>query len=267
MKKLITIIGIAAATLAGAQGQIQITSNVPITVNFDNLNTNFGGAYNSTGGSSAFPTTQTLTTPFTIYSGSTNPALVVTAFNDFDPGGVYSNTGTYNSANSWRALRDASTSDLSLGVKDSGTARFVLRLQNNSGSELNSFSINYDVEQYSRGASASTFTFDYGTVSPTGAFVTTGVTGGSAVTAVTGTDGNLATVLSTSRSATISTSIAANSEIFLRWTYNHVSGTSPHMGIDNIVVTAVPEPSTWALIGLGAAFGLWQMRRKLSAQS
>ncbi len=29
-----------------------------------------------------------------------------------------------------------------------------------------------------------------------------------------------------------------------------------------ITATAVPEPSTWALIGLGSAFVLWRMRRK-----
>jgi|GEM_PF-4283056 len=264
MKKTLTIIGLAVATLAGAQAQILVSHGSPITVNFNNLNTNFGGNYNSTGGSAPFTTNSTVTTPYTVYSGSTNPALVVSVGTDFDPGGVYSNTGTYVASNSWRALQDGTSSDLSLGYKNSGTGRFVLRLQNNTGAALDSWSISYNVEQYSRGGSASTFTFDYGLVSPTGTFITTGLTGGAAVTASTGSDGNLASVSSTARVASISTSIAAGSEIFLRWSYNHVSGTSPHMGIDDIVVSAVPEPSTWALIGLGSAFMLWNLRRKRS---
>ncbi len=263
MKKLLTIIGLAAATLAGTQAQILMNYNSAITLNFNNLNTNFGGAYNSTGGSSTFTSgTATVTTPYTIYSGSTNPALVITAFNDFSPGGVYSNTGTYDSANSWRALQNASTTDLALGMKNSGTGRFVLRLQNNTSQALDSWSISYNVEQFSRGASASTITFDYGLISATGSFITTGLTGGSAVTATTGTDGNLASVLSTGRTATIATSIAAGSEIYLRWTYNHASGTSPHLGVDDIVVSAVPEPKTWVMIGIGSAFMLWNLRRR-----
>ena len=264
MKKLLAIIGLAAASLSGANAQILMSFGTPITVNFNNLNTNFGSTYNSSGGSSTFPTAQTVTNPFTIYSGSTNPALVVTAFNDFDPGGVYSNTGSYSDANSWRALQNGSSNDYSLGLKNSGTARFVLRLQNNTLSALDTWSISYDVEQYSQGASATTFTFDYG-LSPTGTWITTGLIGGAAVTATTGAVGsgvNLGTVLSTNRTATISSSIAAGAEIFLRWNYNHGSGTSPHMGIDNIVVSAVPEPTTWALIGIGSAFALWRTRRR-----
>ncbi|MFA7344138.1 MAG: PEP-CTERM sorting domain-containing protein [Terrimicrobiaceae bacterium] len=263
MKKILAIIGLAAVTLAGGQAQILVNYNSATTLDFNNLNTNFGGTYNATGGSSPFTSgTATVTTPYAIYSGSTNPALVITAFNDFDPGGVYSNTSTYDSATSWRALQDANTTDLSLGMKNSGTGRFVLRLKNSTAQALDSWSISYNVEQYSQGASPSTITFDYGLSSPTGTFITTGLTGGSAVTATTGTAGNLATVLSTSRTATIATSIAADGEIYLRWTYNHVSGTSPHLGVDDIVFTAVPEPKTWLLIGIGSAFMLWNLRRR-----
>jgi len=45
---------------------------------------------------------------------------------------------------------------------------------------------------------------------------------------------------------------------------------SPNTGtftgqFDDIVITAIPEPSTWALIGLGGAFVLWRLRRKGNA--
>jgi hypothetical protein len=45
------------------------------------------------------------------------------------------------------------------------------------------------------------------------------------------------------------------------------SGTRDSMGLDNfaINVTPVPEPSTYALLGVGAAVGLWVLRRRRSA--
>jgi hypothetical protein len=47
-----------------------LISGAPVTLNFDNLNTSFGGAYNSTGGASTFPAVVLGTTPITIYSAS-----------------------------------------------------------------------------------------------------------------------------------------------------------------------------------------------------
>jgi hypothetical protein len=36
------------------------------------------------------------------------------------------------------------------------------------------------------------------------------------------------------------------------WTYDQNAGT----------LTVIPEPSTWALIGVGSAFVLWRLRRR-----
>jgi hypothetical protein len=42
--------------------------------------------------------------------------------------------------------------------------------------------------------------------------------------------------------------------------YNNNQGPDQNLGFNNLSV--VPEPSTYALLGLGAAFGLWQIRRR-----
>jgi hypothetical protein len=42
--------------------------------------------------------------------------------------------------------------------------------------------------------------------------------------------------------------------------YSNNQGPDQNFGINNLSV--VPEPSTYALLGLGAAFGLWQFRRR-----
>lgn len=42
--------------------------------------------------------------------------------------------------------------------------------------------------------------------------------------------------------------------------YTSAQGSGENVGFNNLSV--VPEPSTYALLGLGAAFGLWQIRRR-----
>jgi hypothetical protein len=45
------------------------------------------------------------------------------------------------------------------------------------------------------------------------------------------------------------------------------SAATPGVLVDSIQVEHVPEPSTWALIGIGTAFVLWRIRRKKAARS
>lgn len=259
--KSITLALVATSVLAASSSHAALSIGTsPITLNFNNLDTNFGGAYNSSGGSTVFPVnTTTGTAPIVIYSGANGTEFTVSN-NDFSPGGVYSNTAVYSNSNSFRALRDGLTSDLSLGVKESATRNFILLLRNNTGVTVPAWNLAYDIEQYSKGGSASTFSFSYSLDGTS--FVTTNLTGATLVTADNATpiDVNLASVLSTSRNGVISESVANGGDIFFRWTYTHASGTSTHMGIDNIVVTAIPEPSA-ALLGAFGALALLRRRR------
>lgn len=227
-----------------------LISNSPVTLNFNNLNTNFGGAYNSTGGTSTFPTIVLGTTPIVVYSGSGGTEFTVSN-NDFNPGGVYSNTGTYSNLNSFRALQDGSSSDLAIGVKNSSTIDFILIMKNNTGSAVGTWNVDYFVEQYSKGASATTVGFSYSLNGTT--YITTNLSGGGSVVAnnTSPVDSNVGTVISTSRSAVVTENIAHNADIYFRWRYAHVSGTSAHIGLDNITVTAIPEPGAALLGGLG----------------
>jgi len=49
---------------------------------------------------------------------------------------------------------------------------------------------------------------------------------------------------------------------FLRYTLDGASSVSGNNRIDNLQITAVPEPSTWALIGIGAFVMIWNLRRR-----
>ena len=258
MNKLNRILLLAVLSISGsAKAQILI-GDAPLTLNFNNLNTDYGGAFDATGGSNLFPLTASAST--TIYAGATNPALT-TSYNDFSPGGVYSNTGTYSNSNSMRALRDGASNDYALGLKVSADHSFVLRMQNNGTDGISVWTIDYSVEQYSLGGSATDVLFSYSLNGSS--FITTNLTGASAVTALTGTDSNLASVSSTARTGVVSELIPVGGEIYFRWTFDYKSVSASHIGIDDVTVTptAVPEPSM-ALLSLAAGCVLTKRRRK-----
>ena len=259
IKSILPVAMVASSFGITADAALLISSS-PVTLNFNNLNTNFGGSYNSTGGTATFPTVVLGTAPITIYSGVGGVEFTVNN-NDFNPGGVYSNTGTYSNSNSIRALRDGSTSDLALGVKDSAVRDFTLIMRNDTGSTVGTWNVDYLIEQYSKGTSPTTFGFSYSLDGTT--YTTTNVSGGANVVANTTTpvDVNLASIISTSRNAVITESVANGSDIYFRWKYTHISGTSTHMGIDNITITAVPEPDAVALSGAVGVLGIFRRRR------
>jgi len=258
LRSAASVLILVLATCSIKAQTILSSINQTISINFDNLNTNFGDAHTASGGSSLFPTATdaTGTNPTTIFTGLTF------SNDDFNPGGIYSNTDSYNSSNGARALRDGSSSDLAFGLKDSTDRSITLQVQNSTGSTISQWSVSYAIEQYSQGGSATQFTLSYSLNGSS--FTTTHLSGGSPFVSQTGADGNLSSVVATSMAATVSESVANGSSIYLRWTYNHDTGTSVHLGIDDISVSAIPEPSTYAAIIGGVALlgAIWHRRRK-----
>lgn len=53
----------------------------------------------------------------------------------------------------------------------------------------------------------------------------------------------------------------ASSPMFDGYAGMYINNTNTNPKFDNFSVTTVPEPSTWALIGLGSTFMLWNLRR------
>ena len=57
--------------------------------------------------------------------------------------------------------------------------------------------------------------------------------------------------------------LAPGETLFIRWQDTNETGNDAGLAIDNFALgAAVPEPQTWALIGLGAFFMIWNLRRK-----
>ena len=141
---------------------------------------------------------------------------------------------------------------------------------NQTGADISSFNVSWDIEQYTQGGRPTKIDLDY---NPNGAGATqAGIVGTTLTTAQTGTPTTGANLpggtspgggppIITSRSVSISlgTPLANGQSIDFRWitTGNDPSGANAHFAVDNLSVTAIPEPSTvWISACLAALLGL-----------
>jgi hypothetical protein len=243
-KTLLTIIGLTAMASSAMFGQVLINNlNVPVTENF------------STWNGSAVPTN---------FSASG-----LTTFSGF-----YNLDGAYLNSNAYYAFRDNSSSPvIGLGGKrgTSGGVFLNWSLTNNTGSNITEFSITWTAYQYTEWGRATTFTLN--SYNPNGSgFTSVGVNSttftASAQASPTASSGvNLSTITSSSQSATITlaTPLLDGQSILIGWSMGNGAGSqgNAHVGLSNISLTAIPEPSTAILLGLGAMAIF--LRRKLAS--
>jgi hypothetical protein len=145
---------------------------------------------------------------------------------------------------------------------------------NQTGADISEFSVSWDVEQYTQGGRATRIDFDY---DPNGAGPTqAGIVGTTLTTATTVAAGgplpgeNLPSPIITSRTVSISlaTPLANGQPIDFRWVTlpvdpnNPGNGGNAHFGVDNLSVTAIPEPSAAWLCGWGCIAGLTRVLRR-----
>ena len=140
-----------------------------------------------------------------------------------------------------------------LGVKpdnnDFNPGTITLRVQNSTGVAVGAWAISYDLFTFNNTNSSSTFNFEYST---------TGVRAFTPVPAVNfsspgAADAIPAWVSQGTKSATIAASVANTGILFLRWTSTDSSamgGTRDSLALDNISVSAVPEPTAFLFGGL-----------------
>ena len=250
-KTLITLIGLAAFSLAGVQGQILInSSNFTYSQNFDTL---------ATSGSN-----NTWTDNSTIPGWYSNRVLYISTNGSSTTGGLNS-------------LGATSSTDRALGATTSGSAstvNFGMILQNASGFSINlsDISVSYTGEMWRQNAAAQTLVFAY-LISPTtlpliaasGYTANTSLNFSSPVSGTAGaTDGNASANKSVLSNVALDSAGILNNGDYLAIRWTKTTSNSPSLGIDDFTISAnaVPEPSTWALIGIGSAFLLWRIRRK-----
>ncbi|TWU25817.1 hypothetical protein [Bythopirellula polymerisocia] len=214
---------------------------------------------------------QTYTENFNSFAGTaaTIPANFTWSDSDFSPGGIYDASGAYINSNSTYALVFGDTSERAFGSKSptSGTDFLNWSFINSTGVDISTFAVTWDVEQYSQNTRSTTVDFNYN--SNGGGFTQSGVVGTTLTSAITGTESNLSSVSTTSRSVIVnlSTPLASGQSILFGWGIANGagSGSNAHIGVDNLTVTAVPEPSAFLFGGLiCGVLGANQLRKRMA---
>jgi len=216
VKKILAIIGLAAATLAGAQAQLVFFSfNTDLTANEDTI--------------TGIPT-MTQNGGDALASASWAAG---TAFTD-------------SSGTSWAAGNAMTWS----GGVNSGTDAFVFSF-NATGYE--NFTVRFDYRATATGPVS--FSSVQYRVGGSGAF--------SNISGATLSLTNDSTFHAWSLDLSTLSAIEDVSNVELQWTWTSGSGSGTAR-IDNFQLTGapVPEPKTWALIGIGSSFMLWNLRRR-----
>lgn len=181
---------------------------------------------------------QTYTQDFETFAGTAGsiPPNWTNSFNDYLPGGYYSNTGTYSNQLSTYALNQDGTSEYSIGSKIGATGGVQIltfsAVNNVVGQIITDFTVSWDVEQYSTGGRATTNNFSFSVSGGT-------ITGATISTAITGSNANLASVIVTNRNITISgLNIQFGSTFNFVWTTTTgaTTGDNAHIGLDNVSI-------------------------------
>ena len=265
MKKILLVLAAMAVT-SGVQAQLAITAlNSPQTVTFD---ATLSGVSNAQFGGSGFQSTPTagqLDSDAWAVTGLSDGALAfggtrTTASTDYTRGNTsvaVTTGGIYAFGSTDRQLM------IQPGGTDWAPGTLTMRILNSTGSSVSSWTLGYELYVRNDQARSNSFNFSYSTDDIT--YLTLGLTGNFTYTSTAALDAlgwqNLGAL-----SATVSATVANSGSLYIRWSGADVggSGSRDEFGIDDITVAAIPEPSTYALLGLGLG-ALWFLRRKKPA--
>lgn len=248
-KKVIILMFLAAAWQSGAG----LVFNGSFSENFNSL-TSTEGTGNTWTDNSTIPGWYSSQTTYNVNHGN-SPAV---ALYDFGSSG---------------------SSDRALGCITGSGATVIyygVALQNVTGGAITALQIQYHGEEWREAsAAADTLTFQYLVGNPSGNNIANGTWTtvsslnftGPQYGSGTSLDGNAAANSANVASMLTGLSIASGGDFWLRWMDNDVTGNDAGLAIDDLFITAVPEPSEWGLIAGVFLFGLvalrsWRSRRR-----
>jgi hypothetical protein len=255
MSSKFLVAAVALAAAASAQAAVSVSSVAfNYSQSFDTL---------ASTGSTAFVNDTTLV-GWSLFRAAGTSLAATAGTGSSNAGGFYSFGAAGSTERALGSVASGST----------GTMNYALALTNNTGVALDSFTLNYDGEQWRNGgvAAAHQLTVQYG-FGATFAGVTTWTNAGASFdfTSVVGSttaaavDGNVAGRVA-GLGGIVATNWAPGDTLWVRWTDIDNTGGDHGLAIDNVsfsVTTAVPEPSTYAMLlaGLGAV-GFMARRRR-----
>ena len=196
-----------------------------------------------------------------------------------DPGSDYTRgttTGGVTAGGFYAVNNITAATGVSFGIQPIGTdwtpGTLTLQIRNNTGVTLDSISVGYDLFVRNDEGRSNFFNFSYavGPLNSPGVFAASGSPSDN-FTSTAGADVlGWVSQRSATTLTTFATQIANGQSIFLRWSGDDAggSGNRDEFAIDNITfsgITAVPEPSSIALLSLAGCFacGMAYRRRML----
>ena len=261
MKQFLGAALIAFTTFAGVSRADLVISafNTPVTINFDGFT---AGGFNPTPGATQLDSDDIYARGFSdLWVGSVQPAF----------GGSSSNAGDYARGNGTDAASTAgiynftNTGSAALGIQPTaaefGSFGLVrLRLLNQTGSSITDWTISYDL--YSRSTSGGTRTQVVSFALSSDDFVSSS----NSVSGLSGLAQSTATWSTNSFSSSgLSLSVANNNYVYLQFSSADAGGGGgrPKFALDNITITAVPEPTSVIMFALGFGTLAAAHRRRL----
>jgi hypothetical protein len=264
------IIALAASLfcVAGVHAQLSLTSTgAPFTVNFEGTVSGVSNGAYTAAGFQPSPSAGQLDSDAWAVTGWSNGSLAfggtqTTASTDYtrgaDADGGVGTAGFY--AFSGGGISTGVAFGIQPGGSDFAPGTLTLRVQNNTGTTLTGLDLSYIVYVRNDQPRSNSFNFSYST-NDTSYTAVSALDLTSAATADT-----TPTFVSNAKSTTINgLTVATGGYVYLRWTSDDVSGSGARdeFALDNIVVTAIPEPSSlFAGFGMIAAFGCRFRRRR-----
>ncbi len=272
MKKLIITISLAMVSIAGLNAQIAYnTVGGLYSEDFDGLIStgNVANVFSSVVGTQAAIPNLAGWQGAKIGGNGTNATNFTADTGSGTAGGLYS----YGSTGS---------SDRALGALASGTniMAFGASFTNNTGVTLTSVTITFDTEFWRSSTMSQNIHSFYWGLSSSGitntdflnnnlmtALTSLDLVGPSPVTSNGALDGNLSANRIAGVTATINTLWNPGDTLFIAWRDANEQGNDAGLAIDNFTMTAIPEPSTYALIIGGGLLLLGIIRRRSQANA
>ena len=265
-KGFLKVCGLSLVLAMKASAQLQVSDPATkITITFDSTISGVINGQFTGGGFQPTPSTGQLDSDAWAITGWSNGTLAfggtqTTASTDYT-------RGTTTEAVSSGGIYAFGTTNQMLMIQPVGDdftpGTMTLKIQNTTGAAVSSWDLAYDLYVRNDQLRSNSFNFSYSTNNTS--YLTTGLVASDPLFAYTsteaaGTDTGLNLI--GMPMASIAATVENNEFLYIRWSGADVggSGSRDEFAIDNLSVTAVPEPGT-AVLGVVALLGFLRRRR------